>query len=130
VIRLLFGGVNQINDQTVGPHRAYRISENFIRDLGSGKVLAHYRNHHWQIGEDHFSRYDCLEPTCIHFETSDGLSSATFGPFQKLFVADGTLYADENLFAKFIDETLNWHSYELETYWPVLVISSLGDGPP
>ena len=37
-------------------------------------------------------------------------------------VADGTMYADEALFAKFVDESVHWHSYKLETYWPSLIL--------
>lgn len=124
MIRLLFGGVAKIHDVALGPAEAFRIAGNFIRQLPSGEIVAHYRNHQWQIGKNHFSRYDCTQPTVIHFEAADGTPSSTFGPFHKLFVADGTLYADEDLFAKFMEETLNWHSYRLETYWPTLVISS------
>jgi hypothetical protein len=124
VIRLLFGGVSKIYDVAVGPAPAFKVAGNFIRMLPSGEVVASYHNNQWQIGTGHFSRYDCLEPAVIHFEAVDGLATASFGPFNKLLVADGTMYADDEIFAKFIDETLNWHSYRLATYWPTLIISA------
>jgi hypothetical protein len=125
MIQLLFGGVSKIHDVSLGPAQGFRVAGNFIRELPSGDVVASYHNHQWQVGSSHFSRYDCTQPTLIHLEAADGTRTAVFGPFNKLFVADGTLYADEDLFAKFIDETLNWHSYRLETYWPTLVIAAV-----
>ena len=125
MIRLLFGGVSQIRDVAVGPAPAFRVAGNFVRHIPSGEIVARYYNHQWSVGEDHFSRYDCLQPTRIHFEAADGACSPACGPFEKVIVVDGTMYADEELFAKFIDETLNWRSYRLETYWPVLVIATV-----
>jgi hypothetical protein len=122
MIGLRFKGVSQSHSTEVGPFDGFRVASNFIRDSRSGTVLACYHNHQWQVGDEHFSCYECAEVAHLQFETADGLRSALFGPFQKLFVADGTLYADDVLFAKFIDESLNWHSYVLETYWPVLLI--------
>jgi hypothetical protein len=125
MIHLLFGGIASANDVKVGPAHAFKIAGNFIRALPADEVVASYHNHQWQIGNDHFSRYDCTKPVYIHFEAADGTRTAAFGPFGKLVTADGTMYADEELFAKFIDETINWHSYELETYWPTLVITAV-----
>src|SRR5687767_1508277 len=110
MIRLLFGGVSRAQDVALGPAPAFRIAGNFIRQLPDGKVVAAYHNHQWQVGEGHYSRYDCNEPTLLHFEDAEGTPTAGYGPFNKLFIADGTMYANDELFAKFIDETLNWHS--------------------
>ena len=64
-----------------------------------------------------------MAPCRVYFADFEGTHSEVFGPFEQLHVADGTMYTQEKLFAKFIDETLLWHSFELETYWPSLVIT-------
>ncbi len=125
MIRLRFGGISQTYDVSLGPSRAFRVAGNFIRHWPGGEVAAMYRNHQWQVGKDHYSRYDCTDPCAVHFEDAAGIATSVFGPFRALLTADGTMYADDQLFAKFIDETVNWHSFELETYWPVLIISAV-----
>jgi hypothetical protein len=125
MIQLLFGGVSKAQDVALGPAPAFRVAGNFIRVLPSNEVVAFYHNHQWQVKDGHYSRYDCHQPFVIHFEDAEGASTPVYGPFKTLFVADGTMYTDNELFAKFIDETLNWHSFKLETYWPSLVISAV-----
>jgi hypothetical protein len=72
----------------------------------------------------HFSRYDNVDPCCVYFSDAEGTRSEGFGPFESMHVADGTMYTKEKLFAKFIDETLLWHSFELENYWPNLILTA------
>jgi hypothetical protein len=90
--------------------------------MSSGEILATYHNHQWQVGEEHFASYACRDPCVLFFEDLLGGNTPTFGPFSNILVADGTLYAEQELFAKFIDETTHWRSYQLETYWATLVI--------
>jgi len=136
-ITLHFSGIHRGLDITLGPHSVVMVSGNFMTAERADTVIANYVRHQWRVGQDHFSSYRCHDPTMIHFEDQAGLSTERFGPFEELFVADGTMYADNELFAKFIDETVLWHSFRLETWWPRLVISFRpaareppdGDGP-
>ena len=113
---------------------AFRVAGNFLgqRTDNPGtdnRVLGEYRQHQWRVDDGHFSQYRCLDPCWIYFTDIERTPSSVFGPFQALRVSDGTMYADEVLFAKFIDETVLWHSFRLETYWPALIISGGPDIP-
>src|SRR5690606_15592927 len=119
-----FGGLSTSQEATIGPAAAFRVAGNFIRQHPSGNIVARYEHHHWCKDDEHFSRYECIDRVHIHFEDTEGGRTQSFGPFSTLLAADGTLYADKELFARFSEETVNWHCYPLETYWPVMVIES------
>jgi hypothetical protein len=123
MISLRFEALQEQHGLTVGPEEAFRVAGNFLRRFPTGEVLGQYARHQWHVGDGHFSRYDCTEPCRVWFADSEGTPSESFGPFDRLHVADGTMYTDEALFAKFVDESLLWHSFELDTYWPSLIIT-------
>jgi hypothetical protein len=122
MIRLKFQAMQEARSLTVGPGEGFRVAGNFLRELPSNAVLGEYSRHQWHVRDGHFSRYDCDEMCHVYFADAEGVRSGTFGPFNGLHVADGTMYTNEKLFAKFVDETLLWHSFELESYWPNLII--------
>jgi len=124
VITLHFEALQSHHSITVGPAEGFRVGGNFLRRLPGNEVLGEYSRHQWHVQGGHFSRYDCLESCLVYFADREGTRSAAFGPFESLYVLDGTMYAAGKLFSKFSDETLLWHSFELENYWPNLVITS------
>jgi hypothetical protein len=129
MIRLKFSGFQDAHALTLGPEPGFRAAGNFLRAMRGNTVLGEYVRHQWCIKDQYFSRYDCLDPCIIYFADAEGTPTNIFGPFQSVHVADGTMYADGELFAKFIDESLLWHSFKLETWWPSLILTS-PDRPP
>jgi hypothetical protein len=128
MIRLKFSGFQDAHSITLGPEPGFRVSGNFLRAMPAGAVLGAYQKHQWCVKGRYFSRYDCLDPCILYFADLEGTTTPTFGPFDALHVADGTMYTDE-LFAKFVDESLLWHSFKLETWWPNLIIASPDQRP-
>ena len=128
MIRLKFEAMQDARSVWVGPAEGFRVAGNFLRELPSHAVIGEYSRHQWHIGEGHFSRYDCNDRCYVHFTDAEGARSRVFGPFEGLRVADGTMYTKEKLFAKFIDETVLWHSFELESYWPSMILTAAPPG--
>ena len=124
MIRLKFSGFQDAHALTIGSEPGFRVAGNFLRALPGNSVVGEYMRHQWCVKGQHFSRYDVLDPCIVYFTDVDGAATRTFGPFQSLHTADGTMYADDQLFAKFIDETLLWHSFTLETWWPSLILTT------
>ncbi len=124
MIKLNFDALQKQQCVTVGPAEGFRVAGNFLRQLPGNEVVGHYSRHQWHVADGHYSRYDCHERCCVYFTDIEDTKSEIFGPFERLHVADGTMYTGDALFAKFIDETLLWHSFELENYWPNLIITS------
>jgi hypothetical protein len=127
MIRLRFEAMQSARSVMVGPAEGFRVAGNFLRELPSNTVLGEYSRHQWHVGDGHFSSYDCHEICYVYFADAEGVRSRIFGPFDGVHVADGTMYTVEKLFAKFIDETVLWHSFELESYWPSMIITDAGD---
>jgi hypothetical protein len=125
MVRLKFEAMTDAHSVVVGPCEGFRVAGNFLRELPGNLVVAVYHRHQWHVQDGHFSRYDCLEPCQVCFADAEGTRTSLLGPFRALHTADGTMYADDALFAKFIDETLLWHSFELENYWPNLIITGV-----
>jgi hypothetical protein len=124
MIALRFEALQTQHCITVGPADGFWVAGNFLRRLPDNEVVGEYSRHQWHVQDGHFSRYDCADPCVVYFTDREGTKSETFGPFAQLHVADGTMYAGDERFAKFIDETLLWHAFELENYWPNLIIRS------
>jgi hypothetical protein len=123
MVRLRFQALQDVHSITVGPAVGFRVAGNFLRQLPDNVVVGAYHSHQWHVQDGHFSRYDCIDPSRVYFTDIEGTPTQLFGPFAQLHVADGTMYTADKLFAKFIDETLNWHSFELENFWPNLIIT-------
>jgi hypothetical protein len=124
MIRLQFKALQDTHSITLGPAVGFRAAGNFLRQLPENVVVGAYFSHQWHVRDGHFSRYDCIDPCEVYFMDAEGTPSQVFGPFKELHVADGTMYAGDKLFAKFVDETLNFHSFELENFWPNVIIAS------
>lgn len=129
MVHLHFDGRSPSYSLVLGPAPWFRISGNFIRQGPDGTVVATYRHHQWELQGRHFTRWDCKQPSVIHFEDAAGGPTERFGPFQTLYAADGVLYADDELFAKFIEESQLWHCYATENFWPALVFESAATAP-
>ena len=123
MLHLHFKGIGPGDEATLGPTSSFRISGNFIRDAESANILARYLNHFWEVGNKHFTRYECPEKVWIHFEDIEGGSTPYYGPFADLSAADGSIHDQKKLVAKFIDPTLLWHDVQSDTYWQNLILS-------
>ena len=124
MIRLRFSGGDTGEQVTVGPAPWFRVSGNYVRMGPHGTICGTFNMHHWEVDGHHFPRYDSMseEPVVLHFEDAAGGPTGDFGPFTRLYAEDGVMHADGTLFAKFIEETVLWHCFPTETYWPVLII--------
>lgn len=122
MIRLHFESVIPEHAVILGPAPYFRISGQVIRRGPGNEIVRRYRNHFWEIQGDMFSRCDCRDNASIHFEDAFGGASEFFGPFRPLFMSDGTVYADHEPFAKFVEEARCWHHCATNVRWPVLVV--------
>ena len=126
MIHLHFNGSSPAYAVTLGPAPWFRIAGNFIRQGPHGAIAATYRHHQWEVQGRHFTRSDCKDRAVIHFEDAAGGPTEDYGPFDTFHAADGVMYADGKLFAKFIEESQLWHCYPTENFWPVMVVKAAG----
>jgi len=125
MISLVFESEQLGKSTKLAPAPFFRITGNFIGQGPNGAVVAQFSNHFWDMqGQKHFTHYACHDRTVIHFEDAFRNASETFGPFDQIAVADGVVYANGQLFARFTEETQLWHCYGTDTYWLSLIIAA------
>ncbi|HYE36134.1 hypothetical protein [Methylocaldum sp.] len=125
MISLVFESEQLGKSVTLGPAPFFRITGNFISPGADAGVAAKFSNHFWEMrGQKHFTQYACHDRAVIHFEDAIENASEAFGPFDKIVVADGVVYTNGKLFARFTEETQLWHCFSTDTYWLSMVIAS------
>ena len=86
------------------------------------QVIAIFHNRTWEIGGRHYTAYDVEGSATIRFEDGlGGQSDVVYGPFNSIKTTDGLMWANSELFAKFINETQPWHDIKHNSYWPMMV---------
>jgi hypothetical protein len=118
--------------RTLGPFAAVRIDAETLREASSGAILAHHRDHQWEIGGERYFRLDSTSAVKIHFESvsrrafAPDESSRRYGPYQEFSSVDGIAYVDGRVFA-FIDAKVgDWFSYDDGRHWSAMVVSEAG----
>jgi hypothetical protein len=125
MISLIFESEQLAKTTKLAPAPFFRITGNFISQGPDEAVVAQFRNHFWDMqGQNYFTQYACHDRMVVHFEDAFGKASELFGPFDKLTIADGVVYANGQLFARFSEETQLWHCYKTDTYWLSLIVAS------
>lgn len=109
---------------TVGPAPYFRVGGNMMHLGSDRRPVAEYKNHSWEIEGKHHTRYVADGRAVIYFENLMGDATEPFGPFTECSASDGVVYADGQLFAKFVEETQLWHCFPTDTYWPTIVIAA------
>lgn len=92
-------------------------------------LFANHANHRWELTDGrNYSRLECVHPLEVCFESHDGATSRTIGPFNSFSAVDGILYADFHIIA-FCDEQIkDWYSYDLGSHWKAVVIRPHSNG--
>lgn len=110
---------------TLGPAPWFRVAGNFIRQGPHGAIVGSFRYHYWEVESRQFRRYVCDDAHYISFEDAAGGTGIRIGPFSSTWGEDGLLHPNLELKAKFHPETVHWHYFDTDTYWPVMLISSV-----
>jgi hypothetical protein len=100
-----------------------------VRESANGTLIAHHRDHHWEIQGERYFRLDATSRVHIHFEqmAEDApmaqRTSRHFGPYERFSAVDGIAFTYERVFA-FVDSKIgDWFCYEDGQHWPVMVVS-------
>jgi hypothetical protein len=88
-----------------------------------GGLMAKHADHRWELTTGHrYSRLECDHRLEVCFESLDGTSSKTLGPFDSFAAVDGILYADYRIIAFCDEQNKDWYSYDLGSHWKAIVI--------
>ena len=109
---------------TLGPAPWFRVERNELRQGPTESLVGELRNHQWNVHGRHFSVVDASPGATVQIAAAHGPSSSSFGPYQEVRFADGAMYGDGQLIAKFDEETYLWRCTTTQEAWPAVVVSS------
>ena len=115
---------------TLGPAPWFRVvRDKLFQGLGEDAV-AHLHSHQWNIRGRHYTVMQADPHSSLHFESATGQAAEELGPFEELYVVDGSIYGDKRLLAQYDEHSRTWRSARTMEPYPVIVISSRGLAAP
>ena len=88
-----------------------------------GGLLAKHVDHQWELTTGRrYSRLEGVHRLEVCFESHNGNSSRTVGPFDSFSAVDGILYADFHIIAFCDEQNKDWYSYDLGSHWKAVVV--------
>jgi hypothetical protein len=109
---------------TLGPAPWFRVERHELREGPTERLVGQLRNNQWHVSGGHFVEVKATPGSSLHFEGPEGPASRELGPFQSLHMADGALYGDGALIARFDEDTYLWRCPATREAWPSIVVSS------
>lgn len=113
--------------RTVGPFDSVRLDAETVRETSKETLVAHHRDHQWEVDGQRYFRLDATSSVRIHFERNPVrfkaiAKSRSFGPFGKFSAIDGIAYTDDRVFA-FVDQRVgDWFCYDDGRHWAIMVV--------
>ena len=115
---------------TLGPAPWFRVVRDKMYQGIAEDVIAQLHSHQWNIRGRHYTVMQADAHSSVHFESSTGQAAEEQGPFDELYVVDGSIYGDKRLLAQYDEHLRAWRSSRTMEPYPVLVISSRGLAAP
>ena len=109
---------------TLGPAPWFRVERHELREGPTERLVGQLRNQQWQVDGRHYAEVKATPGSTLHFEGPSGPTSHEMGPFQSLHIADGAMYGDGKLLARFDEDTYMWRCVTTREAWPSIVVSS------
>lgn len=109
---------------TLGPAPWFRVVRDKLYQGVGEDVVAQLRSHQWNIAGRHYTVMQADPQSSLHFESATGQAGEPQGPFEELFVVDGSIYGDKRLLAQYDEHNHAWRSARTMESYPVVVISS------
>jgi hypothetical protein len=103
--------------ENVGPRLTFHLSRNVLRS--GADVVAVYSAGLWRTQTNSFLVLSISDDVHLTY-SNETAKSISHGPFDKLFVVDGTVHAGErdgSILSRFDDATGHWHCYADRLQW-------------
>ena len=109
---------------TLGPAPWFRVERNELRQGPTESLVGELQNHQWNVRGRHFTVVEATPGTTLQFAGPAGPVSPPYGPYHDVRLADGAVYGDGRLIARFDDETYLWRCALTHQAWPAVVVAS------
>lgn len=108
---------------TLGPAPWFRMERNELRQGPTESLVGELRERQWRVGGQRFAMVEATPGALLRFAGPVGPSSSSYGPYRELRIADGELYGDGRVVARFDDDTYLWRDAQTLQAWPAVVVS-------
>ena len=105
---------------TLGPSTSFTIEGPFIRQSPDNEIVCRCSQQVWQLADEAASRFECTDRTRVQFEDWQGRTSPLYGPFERLEFENDNCYADDRMFAEFLNGTQRWKHCDSGIRWRIL----------
>ena len=109
---------------TLGPAPWFRVDRNELRQGPTESLVGELHNHQWNVHGRHFNLVEATTGATLQFASPNGPSSPAYGPYADVRLADGAVYGDGKLIARFDDETYLWRCADTQQAFPAVVVAS------
>ena len=109
---------------TLGPAPWFRVERNELRQGPTESLVGELQNHQWNVHGRHFAVVEATPGSTLQFAGPTGPASPPYGPYSDVRMADGAVYGDGQVIARFDDETYLWRCALTQKAWPAVVVSS------
>jgi hypothetical protein len=109
---------------TLGPAPWFRVERNELRQGPTESLVGELQNHQWNVRGRNFTVVEVNPGATLQFAGPAGPVSPAYGPYHSVRLADGSVYGDGQLIARFDDETYLWRCADTQQAWPAVVVSS------
>jgi hypothetical protein len=114
---------------TLGPAPWFRVDRNELRQGPTESLVGELRNHQWAVNGRHYAVVEATPGSTVRFASPTGGETRPTGPYREVRLADGALYADGKLVARFDDDTYLWRCIATHQAWPAVVVAAPGEVP-
>lgn len=105
---------------TLGPSMSFTIEGPFIRQSPDNEIVCRCSQQVWQLADEAAARFECTDRTRLQFEDWQGRCSPLYGPFDHLAFENDGCFADDSLFAQFLNGTQRWRHCDTGVRWRIL----------
>lgn len=109
---------------TLGPAPWFRVERHELREGPTERLVGQLHNQQWNVGGQRFVQVEATPGSMLHFEVPGGPGTSSLGPFQSLQIADGAMYGDGKLLARFDEDTYLWRCVTTRQAWPSVVVAA------
>jgi hypothetical protein len=102
----------------------FRLERHELREGPTERLVGRLSNRQWRIEGTQYGELQAVPGSTLRFEDGCGPAGREMGPFRSLHIADGAMYGDGKLLARFDEDTYLWRCAATREAFPCVVVAA------
>lgn len=102
----------------------FRVERHELREGPTERLVGQLSDRQWRVEGHQYGELQAVAGSTLHFEDASGSATRELGPFQALQIADGAMYGDGKMLARFDEDTYLWRCPATREAFPCVVVSA------